>query len=126
MRMSLATFPFMSKQTVFEHIVNHLISQNERSLTMNGVSAYRGKRGLKCAAGSLIADDEYTPSMEGKLWSQLVNNGIAPSSYAGMITNLETIHDVFYPDPDWLVKIRDIANKEGLRVEFLNDVRNPL
>lgn len=124
MKISLATLSQFSKQEVFEHIVKHLIRQNERSLTLTGEPAFRGKRGLKCSSGCLIADKEYTPGMENKFWEQLVDNGTAPSHYTSMIMKLQTVHDYFYPYTNWIDKIRAIARMEGLSVEFLDNIKD--
>ncbi|MDO5609506.1 MAG: hypothetical protein Q4G62_01760, partial [Pseudomonadota bacterium] len=59
---TLKTLSSASAQAAADQIVQHLLTQNERSIldfADPGLCAYRGMRGLKCAAGCLIADDEY-------------------------------------------------------------------
>lgn len=55
----------MNKQEIFDTVYKALLEQGESSVN-NGVCAYRGPNGTKCAVGHLIPDDLYEPEFEGK------------------------------------------------------------
>ena len=60
-------------QSIFNRVAEHLLTQNAQSLTdtvtdegqVEKGCAYRGSNGLKCAVGCLIADEHYSPELEG-------------------------------------------------------------
>ena len=54
----------MSKQKVFNIVKEHLLKQNEQSLSENKTCMYRGNYDLKCAMGVLIPDNLYKSQME--------------------------------------------------------------
>ena len=75
-------------QEVFDIVSKHLLKQNERSGFSDDSCSYRGPNGLKCAAGILIPDEEYTfDSFEGKDWSHLVQNRYVESRFSKEITD---------------------------------------
>jgi len=53
---------------------------------------YRGRNGRKCAAGCLISDEEYLPTMEHMAWEELVDEGL-PAHHEDLIQELQKIHD---------------------------------
>lgn len=53
-----------TKQETFDTVVDHLRTQGQPSIR-DGECAYRGALGRRCAAGVLISDEDYKPSMEG-------------------------------------------------------------
>lgn len=55
----------MTLQEIYSTVRQHLLTQNARS-AKNGNCLYRGPNGTKCAAGALIPDEIYTPSIENK------------------------------------------------------------
>lgn len=120
MKISLNNLGKVSKQEVFEYIVNHLVTQNERSLNKERFCAYRGINNLKCAAGCLIADDEYYPEMEDEAWYEIADDFNVPCDHGYLIDQLQTIHDMHYPFKGWLEKVRVLGEKEGLNVEFID------
>lgn len=56
----------MEKQEIFDKVATHLATQGRQAALNNEACVYRTSDGLKCAAGILIPDDVYQPSMEGK------------------------------------------------------------
>jgi hypothetical protein len=54
----------MTPQEIFDGSVLPLIRQGRPALKQ-GLCAYRGSDGTKCAVGHLITDEEYTSDMEG-------------------------------------------------------------
>ena len=92
---TLKTLPQATKEEVFEQVKNHLLKQNERSLYEESCKYKSGE--LKCAAGCLIADDEYNKVREGLTWNDLVRDGVAPETHQKLIYDLQLIHDEYYP-----------------------------
>lgn len=54
-----------TKQETFDTVVAHLRNQGCKSEDDHGNCMYRGENGTKCAAGCLIPDDAYSPTLEG-------------------------------------------------------------
>lgn len=101
-------------QEVFDKVYNHLMTQMMRC--EDGITClYRGDDGLKCAAGCLIPDEEYTMNMEEKGWSQLVANGMAPPEHERLISDLQYIHDRKQPH-QWREYLSELAGNHGLTV----------
>jgi len=83
-----------TKEQVFNQVAKHLLQQQKKSLSKDGSTCfYRGADGLKCAAGSLIGDEEYDKVMEGKSWVGLVSEGLVPSKHVDLIIYLQGLHD---------------------------------
>lgn len=88
----------MNPQEIYNKIKQHLLSQNERSITIvpsihddegYDVCAYRSDDGnLKCAVGALITDDAYSKELEDKSWynpvvaKALVESGVKVEAYS--------------------------------------------
>ena len=114
--MELSDLKSMTSKEVFNHVKNHLLTQGVRSLLAYRESksvgcAYRdnGKQ-LKCAAGSLISDEEYDPSIEGNTWTTLVNSGKVPFEHSMLIDDLQKIHDVSSPN-EWETELNFLEEK---------------
>lgn len=108
MHVTLATLPEATAQDVFNQVATHLLTQKKRSTAMhaNGDSfcVYRTDNGLMCAAGCLIANNEYKPMMDTCLmvpdvsncdtnWKQLIKQAMVPFNHGKMIRELQVIHD---------------------------------
>lgn len=62
----------MTNQEIFRDVVCAIVMQGRKSsqpgrVSGTNVCSYRGANGAKCAAGHLIPDEAYVPSMEGKI-----------------------------------------------------------
>lgn len=123
---SLKTLDDASTQDVFNHVVNHLLTQKEKSVNSRGDCMYRGLNGLKCAAGCLIADDEYSPKMEYRTWFHLMNGGafrigndelMITTEHYDLIHTLQTIHDRHEPD-EWKEVLRELCANHMLEWEY--------
>lgn len=60
----------MTNQEIFDTVVQHLRQQGRKATTWDGRCRYcinNGDKVLKCAAGALIPDSEYTTSIEGRI-----------------------------------------------------------
>jgi hypothetical protein len=111
-KITLATLATATAQQVFEQVRDHLLRQRRQSTLDGGVKstcAYRGVDGLQCAAGCLIADEEYSPRLEGSGWGSY----IFPDSHRDLITQLQRIHD-HKPVELWEASLRSVATKHGL------------
>lgn len=117
---TLATLHQASLQEIFDQSAWHLLAQGQKSLASlprrPGLAcAYRGNNGMKCAVGVFIADDEYSPAMEGKAAVDLCR---AFAKDAGnlrvrLLADLQSIHDAYKPR-QWRRQLRNIARVNAL------------
>lgn len=118
-----------SLQNTFNTVAQHLLAQNAQSLIASpgDACAYRGSNGLKCAVGCLIADEHYTPSLEG---SGSYSDGVAEAVRASvdphhemshmewattqeLLVRLQRMHDESEPSR-WRARLDDIAAEFNL------------
>lgn len=114
---TLKTLSDATAQEVFDQVATHLLTQKRRSI-QNGRCLYRSTiKGteLKCAAGCLIADDEYKTNFEDKDWINLIARYVAPLNHEFLIYELQSIHDHHYPNR-WQNKLKSLAKE--LNLEF--------
>lgn len=91
---TLANLAESTPMEVFQFVEHHLLTQNAKSRRFKKrICYYRGDHHLKCAAGCLIADDEYTPEFEANNWSTLVRKKLVPAAHSALIRELQLIHD---------------------------------
>ena len=107
---TLKTLKDATAQEVFDQVAAHLLTQGQKSEGRDENCLYRGPDGLKCAAGCLIADDEYDNEMEGRAWSVTVG---FPPAHSELIRALQFIHDG-WPCEEWPTKIKGVASNFGL------------
>lgn len=117
---TLATLKDATEQEVFTQVVTHMLTQNEKCQTKGENTNimycnYRNDKGLKCAAGCLISDDEYSNELEGGNWSALVTCEKVPSTHEDLILELQQVHDQ-YKVKDWKLKLSLIAKQYGLEM----------
>jgi hypothetical protein len=115
---TLATLSQATAQEVFDQVAAHLLHQGEKSQT--GRKCYyrsMNDKGdvLACAAGCLVADDEYSESMESNGWETLEdeNPEIYSSDHDYLIRLLQGLHDAA-PVDRWEYELYKLANDEGL------------
>lgn len=108
----------MNSQDIFNAVVLHLRTQNEKSESPSKECLYRGLNGKKCAAGCLIPDEKYNSSMEGKkVDSTMVlpifeDMGYTPSQIS-IVQDFQLCHD-FNPVGVWEGEFERIALEYGL------------
>lgn len=118
---TLATLEKATEQEVFDQVAKHMLAQGVRSRLDDedhtNVCMYRGPNGLKCAAGCLIGDDEYTEKMDnnnaGTSWEGMVKRGEVPKAHAGLIQELQSLHDHTEPE-EWAADLAELASDLGL------------
>ena len=95
---TLKTLEKATAREVFEQVKTHLLTQNEKCGTGNPNSTQcllRNDKGLNCAAGCLISDEEYKEEWEGTgPWRFLVAHNKVPGAHCYLISNLQKVHDV--------------------------------
>ena len=100
---TLKTLPQATAQEVFDQITAHLLKQGKAARSGTGACRYRTETAegvLKCAAGCLIADEEYDRLFENVAWDGLVNDGKVPGQHAQLIWQFQWVHDRELP-ADW-------------------------
>ena len=102
----------MNEQEVYDIIITHLRKQGSKSMLSEdqteqldsyadeGICAYRGADGKKCAAGIMIEDFEYSPKMEGINIGSVLGREDCPASlverlgpHFHLISDLQFVHD---------------------------------
>jgi hypothetical protein len=99
-------------QTIFNIVATHLMSQMQVCRNDDAVCQYR-HNGLKCAAGALISDEEYTDFWERKSWRTIVLHRMAPREFLEEIVMLQTIHDINNPT-EWKDKLIEFGEMHQL------------
>jgi hypothetical protein len=109
MKITLATLPQATAQEVFDQVALHLLTQGRKSRSADGCF-YRGPNGLMCAAGCLIADDEYNKEWDETPtgWCDLVISGVITSVHSNIIDQLQSTHDFRHPC-EWKKELEAIA-----------------
>ena len=113
----------LSNREIFEKVKNHLLTQNARSESDDGLSClYRGPNGLKCAVGCLIKDEyfsEYffknfnTAKVSDKdVLHVLELSGVSVDNLE-LLRGLQGIHD-YSPVVDWKEKLERIRLRYNL------------
>lgn len=125
----------MDNQQIFDKVATHLLTQNERSVDIDGDCQYRDPQGRSCAVGCLIPDEFYNPAFEGAQVSSAMKYGRKNSLLANalegagidvgnpttikLLAELQHMHDNDSPY-GWPEDLRDIAMKFGLSTEALD------
>jgi hypothetical protein len=118
---TLKTLADATPQQVFDQIATHLIKQNSRCSLAKSDDLCRYREGdLKCAAGCLISNDEYSQDMETKTWWSLIDKGMVPiNSHTSLISRLQQMHDDLDVE-DWGSVLKEIADEFELNTDVLN------
>ena len=115
---TLKTLPQATAQEVFDQITQHLLRQGKAAKSATGACKYRAETVeegvLKCAAGCLIADDEYDRLFESITWDDLVSGEKVPSAHYQLIWDLQIIHDTVIPK-DWSINFKVVAARYDLK-----------
>lgn len=118
MKITLKNLAQADEQDVFDQVATHLLTQMERCVDASGFCKYRNERGYMCAAGCLIADDEYSSDLEGSKWSDLQQRDVCTDIHADLIEELQHVHDTKDPDT-WRYILADLAEYYNLNTKAL-------
>ena len=113
---TLKTLPQATAQEVFDQITQHLLKQGKAAISATGACRYRIETAegvLKCAAGCLIADDEYNREWENTDWPALVSDKLVPDTHERLIYKLQYVHDC-KSTGDWAESFREVASEFNL------------
>lgn len=137
-QITLANLAFATKQQVFDQVAEHLLKQGATSYSIDSdMCAYRGDGGLKCAAGCLIADEEYVVGMnEMGSWSRLIAADLVKTDHLQhMISDLQNLHDFAHDEPDcntpdeyrsyWRDQLMVMADEHQLNTTVLEKNHEP-
>lgn len=126
----------MTPQEIFDTVATHLLAQGHQA-KQGAFCMYRMPNGSKCAAGFLIPDEAYRPSMENKSFSHLCESGnydlpgwMYPNKV--LIANLQGVHDSEdvvanqmtrdFDRTKLIANLRHVAICYGLNSDVLNTV----
>lgn len=113
---TLKTLPQATAQEVFDQVAKHLLTQGKKSISENNqFCMYRGFNGTKCAAGCLIADDEYRLGFEKRTWEELVNEYAVSKNHCLLIMKLQSVHDEYNNIEDWKSILNNLAEESDLK-----------
>lgn len=104
----------MNRQEAFNIVYLGLAAQGFRQSIVNGTCMYRGHGGRKCAAGLVIPDALYGPTMEGKSIDIVIDHTRGLGHFRRLIPilrDLQVIHD-------------ENDNPEEMRAELERMARN--
>lgn len=123
---TLKNLHLATEQEVFDQVARHLLTQMETSIN-SPKCLYRTELDdgtiLKCAAGCLIGDDEYTEEFDCGIssWSYLIRDSLVPTdNCSSLITKLQGVHDSFDPK-EWNYELHNVATEFNLNTEVLNE-----
>lgn len=126
----------MNNQEVFNKVWNHfVVNKSSPSVNVKGGCFYRGPNNTKCAAGVLIPDDLYSPTMEGITFYSLLRGYPALKKYFNgcnglLIRQMQLCHDgvaqTYWDDPAFYThmeyELRKIAVNCDLAIPTTNKV----
>lgn len=110
----------MTNQEIFTKVVTHLRKQGRQAMSPGGSCMYRAPDGAQCAAGCLIADEHYSPSIEHlgarntPVADVLEASGV-PKQSLRLVHCLQQVHDALAPFV-WESRWALIAKDFGLEV----------
>ncbi len=108
----------LTAQDVFDIAAWQLLNQGEQS-RRGSLCRYRGERGLRCAVGFFVPDDQYSEEFEGKAVAGLITVAEAHgcdvrfvrflARHLGLLTTLQRTHDE-YPPQEWPTRLAEVAH----------------
>lgn len=138
MTITIKTLPQATLQQVFDQVAVHLLTQNKKAQGttrrapnhVTTVCLYRSPDGCKCAAGCIIADDEYKPAFERKAIVAVIH-GYFPEVYDAIdnaskedvlefLQQLQRVHDKTSVDT-WEMNLRQLATEHQLSTKAIDD-----
>ncbi len=121
----------MDAQQIFDRVARHLAKQGRQSMTSLGgdkICAYRGRAGLKCAAGVLIRDREYQRRMEGNNVRDLDADDLLPKRlrpHLDLLMDLQAAHDDADSGDSVRQILQHVAARHRLKAPILDRLTFP-
>lgn len=109
----------MTNQEIFDKVTLHLLTQNEKSIGVDGTCKYR-QNDLKCAVGCLIEDEDYTEKMEGIGVVNLIQRFGCLEwmwPHKSLLVSLQLIHDGYCPTK-WFSVLFSLSEEISLEWKF--------
>lgn len=118
-----------SKQQTFDQVAAHLLIQGRPS-GLNGRCCYRGGR-LRCAASVLLPDSVYTPEIEGRSISELLQHlpnhpavvYLKENHHLPLVAELQRIHDEV-PVEQWPSALTELGRYYGLATDVVDRLQH--
>jgi hypothetical protein len=119
----------MTDQEIVNFVAEKLRAQGRQSLNEDGDCQYRGPDGLRCAAGWLLADEHYSPELEGVSARRPLAAAALCASGVGkaqlhLVGALQDAHDMTARE-DFLVcfneSLKELCEDHGLTYPQTND-----
>lgn len=115
------------KQEIFDKVAKHLLTQKVRCVDKQGCCVYFNvETNMKCAAGCLIPDRDYSEYFErgavdyyiiNKITNFFKNSGYSKNEIE-LVQELQELHDWFRPKT-WKKRLRLIAKEHSLTSDVL-------
>ncbi len=88
----------MTKQQIYDKVIEHLFQQALRCTNPEGACAYRWGDNM-CSIGALLDDDTYRSEWEGKIVDEIFSELPEHLKAAGkqLLDDLQTLHDLHMP-----------------------------
>lgn len=106
---------YESNQQVFDIVAKHLLTQNDKSISPQGVCQYRHDKGLMCAAGVLLPDHIVNP-----YWNSFSILTVGPRAAfdslnldIDFVRDLQIIHD-FHGVREWHSSLMRFAQNNDI------------
>ena len=102
----------MTKQEVFNIVVKHLAAQNWEKSLANGLCAYQGVDGKKCAIGALLNDDDVVHECDtvfGRWFDPILERLDLGWGGRDFLDILQSAHDLARSADNMQVKLKNVA-----------------
>ena len=109
---SLKNLEEATAQAAFDQIVSHLRAQGEPCGDKDDICIYKNGN-KRCAAGCLIADDEYKDYFETENWLSLISSCNITDAHCYLIFAMQQIHDID-PVSAWEKSFKSVAERFSL------------
>lgn len=119
-KITLSSINNFSLDAIIQHVARHLILQNQRSYDED--CKYKSEKGLSCAVGCLVSDEEYDLEMEGvSIHDVRFNKFGIDAKRRELLGALQVLHDSMLPY-QWHNELMSVCNRYGLDTTALKAV----
>jgi hypothetical protein len=116
----------MTNQELFDFVCSSVIKQGRPSVNEYGDCRYRGRNGLKCAAGFLLTDEQ-AKKCEGLEWNYVLYRypELSDLGDARLVRHLQLAHDIASSfdsfNSVFVKKCSNVARKFNLSAKILEE-----